>query len=52
MLAGLEFALPGFPTLLVVDQSGVVRDLHTGCSPKFKERVIESLERLLKANRK
>lgn len=40
---------PGFPTLVVIDQEGVVRDVHVGYSPTLKEEVVQSVERLLKA---
>jgi hypothetical protein len=29
----------------------IVRDIHTGYSPKLKERVVKSVERLLKMKR-
>jgi thiol-disulfide isomerase/thioredoxin len=47
-----QFKVSGFPTLLIIDQTGVVRDMHTGYSPKLKEHVVKSVERLLKANPK
>jgi hypothetical protein len=39
---------PGFPTLVVIDQEGVVRDVHVGYSPALREEVVKSVERLLK----
>jgi thiol-disulfide isomerase/thioredoxin len=38
----------GFPTLLILDQEGVIRDIHVGYSPTLREEVIQSVERLLK----
>jgi RNA polymerase sigma factor (sigma-70 family) len=48
--AGLaeKYKVQGFPTLIVIDQEGIVRDMHVGYSPTLKEEVIKSVERLLK----
>jgi thiol-disulfide isomerase/thioredoxin len=42
-----KYKVRGFPTLIILDQEGVIRDLHNGYSPDLKEKVIESIERLL-----
>jgi peroxiredoxin len=49
--AGLpeKYKVRAFPTLLVIDQEGVVRDVHVGYSPTLKDEVVTSVERLLKA---
>jgi RNA polymerase sigma-70 factor (ECF subfamily) len=51
--AGLpeKYKVQGFPTLVVVDQEGIVRDIHVGYSPTLKEEVVRTVERLLKAKR-
>jgi peroxiredoxin len=49
--AGLpeKYKVRTFPTLIVIDQEGVVRDMHVGYSPTLKEEVVKTVERLLKA---
>jgi thiol-disulfide isomerase/thioredoxin len=42
-----KFKVQGFPTLLIIDQKGVVRDLHVGYTPTLKEEVVRSVEKLL-----
>ena len=42
-----KYGVSGFPTLLILDQQGVVRDIHVGYSADLKEKVVESIERLL-----
>jgi thiol-disulfide isomerase/thioredoxin len=42
-----KYQVRGFPTLVIIDQEGVVRDLHVGYSPTLREEVIRSVERLL-----
>jgi thiol-disulfide isomerase/thioredoxin len=44
-----KYKVRGFPTLIILDQEGVIRDLHVGYSPTLKESVIESVDRLLTA---
>lgn len=44
-----KYKVQGFPTLIVIDHKGVVRDLHVGYSPTHKEEVIKTVERLLMA---
>ena len=49
--AGLpeKYKVQGFPTLLIIDPKGVVRDIHVGYSPTLKKEVVRSVERLLPA---
>ena len=42
-----KYKVRGFPTLIILDQEGVIRDLQNGYSPDLKEKIIESIERLL-----
>jgi RNA polymerase sigma-70 factor (ECF subfamily) len=51
--AGLpeKYNVQSFPTLVVIDQEGIVRAIHAGYSPTLKEEVLASVERLLKAKR-
>jgi thiol-disulfide isomerase/thioredoxin len=42
-----KYHVQGFPTLLIIDQKGVLREVHTGYSPALKEKVVESIEKLL-----
>jgi hypothetical protein len=51
--AGLpeKYNVQSFPTLVVIDQEGIVRAVHAGYSPTLKEEVVRSVERLLKAKR-
>jgi thiol-disulfide isomerase/thioredoxin len=43
-----EYGVSGFPTLLVIDQAGVVRDIHVGYSPNLRETLTASIRELLK----
>jgi thiol-disulfide isomerase/thioredoxin len=43
-----KYKVSTFPTLLVVDQGGVLRDVHVGYSPTLREEVVRSVEGLLK----
>lgn len=43
-----KYKVRGFPTLLIIDQEGIVRDVHVGYSPTLKKEVIESVTKLLK----
>ena len=43
-----KYSVQGFPTLLIIDQKGILRDIHTGYSPTLKEEVVKSIEGLLK----
>jgi thiol-disulfide isomerase/thioredoxin len=44
-----KYKVQGFPTLLIIDQAGIVRDIHVGYSPQLREEVVGSVEKLLKA---
>jgi thiol-disulfide isomerase/thioredoxin len=44
-----KYKVSGFPTLLILDQEGVIRDIHVGYSPTLRDEVVESVESLLKA---
>lgn len=46
-----KYQVRGFPTLLILDQEGVVRDVHVGYSPTLREEVTASVERLLDQKR-
>ncbi len=43
-----KYKIQGFPTLLIIDQEGVVRDIHVGYSSTLKEEIVESVNKLLK----
>lgn len=43
-----KYMIPGFPTLLIIDQQGVVRDMYVGYSPTLGKDVAEKIEALLK----
>jgi thiol-disulfide isomerase/thioredoxin len=45
-----KYGVSGFPTMLVIDQAGVVRDMHVGYSPTLRESLNDSIDRLLKNN--
>jgi thiol-disulfide isomerase/thioredoxin len=42
-----KYKVSGFPTLLIVDPDGVLRDIHVGYSPTLREEVVRSVEGLL-----
>ena len=42
-----KYGVQGFPTLVIIDQMGVVRDFHVGYSPMLAESVIASVDKLL-----
>jgi thiol-disulfide isomerase/thioredoxin len=42
-----RYGVQGFPTLLIIDQDGVVRDIHVGYSPTLAKSVIATVEKLL-----
>jgi thiol-disulfide isomerase/thioredoxin len=44
-----KFGVSGFPTMLVIDQAGIVRDMHVGYSPTLREDLNASIDRLLKS---
>ncbi|HEX2475034.1 MAG TPA: TlpA disulfide reductase family protein [Lacipirellulaceae bacterium] len=45
-----KYGVSGFPTMLVIDQAGVVRDMHVGYSPTLREDLNASIDRLLKSD--
>jgi thiol-disulfide isomerase/thioredoxin len=45
-----KFGVQGFPTLIIIDQKGNVRDVHVGYSPNLRETVSKKVRELLKAN--
>jgi thiol-disulfide isomerase/thioredoxin len=44
-----KYGIQGFPTLLVIDQQGILRDIHVGYSPNLREEVSKTLDELLAA---
>jgi thiol-disulfide isomerase/thioredoxin len=44
-----KFGVQGFPTLVIIDQQGVVRGFHVGYSPDLHETVSKKIDDLLKA---
>ena len=42
----------GYPTLLILDQEGAVREMYIGDTPGLRENVVKSVERLLKSGGK
>ena len=42
-----KYKVQGFPTLIIIDQQGVVRDIHVGFTPQVREEVVEAVEKLL-----
>jgi thiol-disulfide isomerase/thioredoxin len=45
-----KFGVQGFPTLVIVDQEGNVRDVHVGYSPDLYEKVSKKVAALLTAD--
>jgi thiol-disulfide isomerase/thioredoxin len=45
-----KYGVSGFPTMLVIDQAGIVRDMHVGYSPTLREDLSASIDRLLKSD--
>jgi len=43
-----SYKINGFPTLLVLDQKGVVRFIHTGYAKDLREQIEANVESLLK----
>ena len=41
------FQVPAFPTLYVVDQAGIIQDMHLGYSPTHFDDVSKSIRKLL-----
>jgi RNA polymerase sigma-70 factor (ECF subfamily) len=44
-----KYKVQVFPTLIVIDGEGVIREVHTGYSRTLKEEVVKTVEELLKA---
>jgi len=42
-----KYNVTSFPTLVILDQDGVIRDVHFGCSPTLRDDVVKSVEQLL-----
>jgi thiol-disulfide isomerase/thioredoxin len=42
-----KYGVQGFPTLIIIDREGVVRDVHVGYSPKLREEVGKKLDELV-----
>ena len=42
-----KYGVQGFPTLIVIDADGVVRDLHVGYSPTLETDLAKTIEGLL-----
>ena len=43
-----KYGVRGYPTLIVIDQDGIVKDFHVGYSPELRGNVVRSVEELLK----
>ena len=43
-----KYGVRGYPTLIVIDQDGIVSNFHVGYSPDLRDKVISSVEKLLK----
>lgn len=43
-----KYGVQGFPTLVIIDQAGIVRDVHVGYSPTLRENVAKKVDALLK----
>jgi peroxiredoxin len=46
-----KYKVQSFPTLVIIDQEGIIRDIHVGYSATLKEEVAKSVEGLLKAKK-
>jgi peroxiredoxin len=42
-----QYGVRSYPTLVVVDQQGIVREFHVGFAPDLREKLIKSVEALL-----
>jgi protein-disulfide isomerase-like protein with CxxC motif len=45
-----QFGVQGFPTLIVIDQAGVVRTVHVGYAHDLRERIGRQIDALLAKN--
>jgi len=46
-----KYGVQGFPTVIVIDQKGVVRGRHVGYSPTLREELIKQIDGLLASER-
>jgi len=42
-----KYGVQGFPTVIVIDPEGIVRDVHVGYSKDLREKLTKSIEALL-----
>lgn len=42
-----QYGVRGYPTLIIIDQKGIVRDIHIGYSDDLYDKVVKSVESLL-----
>ncbi|MDB5327346.1 MAG: thiol-disulfide isomerase-like thioredoxin [Phycisphaerales bacterium] len=42
-----KYGVHGFPTLIIIDKAGMVRELHVGYSPTLRQDIGKSINRLL-----
>lgn len=42
-----KFNVHGFPAMILIDQEGIIRDVHAGWTPTLKEDFIAKIDRLL-----
>jgi thiol-disulfide isomerase/thioredoxin len=42
-----KYGVQGFPTLIIIDQNGVVRGRHVGYSPTLREELVKKIDGLL-----
>ena len=47
-----KYGVSAFPTLIIVDKEGIVRDIHRGYSPTLREDVAKKIDELLKESPK
>jgi hypothetical protein len=43
-----KYGVSGFPTMIIVDKEGVVRDVHSGYSPELRKEIGAKVDELLK----
>jgi thiol-disulfide isomerase/thioredoxin len=46
-----KYGVQGFPTLIIIDQKGVVRGRHVGYSPTLREDLVKKIDGLLASER-
>jgi len=42
-----KFKVHGFPTMILIDQTGKIRDIHAGWTPTLEQDMIDKIDRLL-----